>query len=94
LISHARRMESRLEDVETYATSDLPPETQMIQKEMLQQLFECLKRLSERERQIVALRFGAGTRNKDIATIMGLKEHSVSVTLMRALERLRGCQET
>jgi RNA polymerase sigma-70 factor, ECF subfamily len=49
--------------------------------------------LSPRDRQVVALRFGSDMRNKDIAELMGLKEHTVSVILLRALERLRDCQE-
>lgn len=69
------------------------PETQIIASETSRRLRYCLDQLPERDREIIALRFGAETRNKDIAIQLGLKERSVSVIIMRALERLRGCQE-
>jgi len=69
------------------------PEAHMIGQQAVQLLHECLEKLSQRDKEIVALRFGMNTGNKQIAQIMNLKEHTVSVIIMRALERLRGCQE-
>jgi RNA polymerase sigma-70 factor (ECF subfamily) len=45
--------------------------------------------LSERDREIVALRFGAGLGNRDIASMMEMTEGNVAVRLHRALHRLR-----
>jgi RNA polymerase sigma factor (sigma-70 family) len=82
------------EDVlEQLPSAEATPEAQTITQEAVQRLLACLDRLTERDRQIVALRFGSDVRNKDIADLLGLKEHSVSVILLRALERLRACQE-
>ncbi len=80
-------------ELETLAASDALPEVQVILGEAVQRLLECLERLAERDRQVIALRFGINTRNKEIAELLGLKEHSVSVIILRTLERLRGCQE-
>jgi RNA polymerase sigma factor (sigma-70 family) len=87
------RAETDLTDaIEQLPHGELSPESQIIQQETFARLLHCIKLLAERERQIVALRFGADLRNKDIADLLGLKQNSVSVFLLRALERLRGCQ--
>ena len=95
LISQQRRQtrETNLVEAENLSTADPLPEAQAIAREAVQRLLDCLKLLSDRDRQVIALRFGADTRNKTIAELLGLKEHSVSVIILRALERLRGCQE-
>ncbi len=78
---------------ESIAVAEAHPEAQIIAREGLQRLRECLERLTDRDREVIALRFGGETRNKDIAELLGLNAHSVSVIILRALERLRGCQE-
>src|SRR5258708_18946022 len=81
------------EELEHIATTGPSPEAYVIGQEALRHLRACLERLSQRDREVVILRFGMNTRNKQIAEIMNLKEHTVSVIIMRALEALRGCQE-
>ncbi|MCC7448240.1 MAG: sigma-70 family RNA polymerase sigma factor, partial [Anaerolineae bacterium] len=80
------------EDMETIEATDASPESQIIRREAVQRLLDCLKGLADRDRQIIALRFGSDVRNKDIAAQLGLKEKTVSVILLRAFERLRTCQ--
>lgn len=96
LISRTRRgkYEADLGDeMESLPSAESLPEAQTMRQEAVQRLLECLERLAARNRQIVALRFGTEMRNKDIAELLGIKEHTVSVMLLRALERLRTCQE-
>ena len=96
LVSQQRRERyegDETEDIDGVAADEPHPEEAAILSEAVQRLLWCLDHLSTRDRQIVALRFGTDTRNKDIAELLGLKEHTVSVILLRALERLRGCQE-
>jgi RNA polymerase sigma-70 factor, ECF subfamily len=45
--------------------------------------------LAERERELVALKFGAGLTNRSIAGLTGLSESNVGVILFRVLQRLR-----
>jgi RNA polymerase sigma factor (sigma-70 family) len=78
-----------LENIPTHDT----PEAHVLHAETIRQLLDCVDRLSERAREVVALRFGANMRNKDIAALLNIKEHTISVILLRALEQLRGCQE-
>ena len=49
--------------------------------------------LSLRDRELIALRYGADLRAKDIAALLGEKTNAVEVALHRALDRLRGVLE-
>jgi RNA polymerase sigma-70 factor, ECF subfamily len=53
------------------------------------QLSALLARLAERERELVALKYGAGLTNRAIARISGLSESNVSTILHRLTRQLR-----
>lgn len=53
------------------------------------QLSAVLARLAERERELVALKYGAGLTNRAIARISGLSESNVSTILHRLTRQLR-----
>jgi len=46
--------------------------------------------LDERERELVALRYGADLTAKEIGRVLGMKTNAVEVALHRCRERLRG----
>lgn len=48
-----------------------------------------LSRMEARDRELVALRYGAGLTNRSIADLTGLSESNVAVILHRALKKLR-----
>ncbi len=48
-----------------------------------------LARLADRDRELVALKYGAGLTNRAIAGLTGLSESNVGVILHRALQTLR-----
>ena len=48
-----------------------------------------LARLADRERELVALKYGAGLTNRDIAHLSGLTESNVGVILYRTIQTLR-----
>lgn len=48
-----------------------------------------LARLADRDRELVALKYGAGLTNRAIAGLSGLSESNVGVILHRALQTLR-----
>ena len=53
-----------------------------------------IKTLPQRDQEIIALRYGAGLSNQDIAQIVGKSENHVAVLLYRALKKIRhGVQE-
>jgi RNA polymerase sigma-70 factor, ECF subfamily len=53
------------------------------------QLAAILARLAERERELVALKYGAGLTNRAIARISGLSESNISTILHRLTRQLR-----
>jgi len=65
-----------------------PPEAVMHRQEL-----ECLRvalaTLSEREQEIIRLKFGGGLGNKEIAEVMKLRAGNVAVILYRTLRKLR-----
>lgn len=52
-------------------------------------LTAALARLDDRSREIIALRYGADMRVKEIAALLSLRVNTAEVALHRALERLR-----
>jgi RNA polymerase sigma factor (sigma-70 family) len=52
-------------------------------------LIDAAARLSERERDLIALRYGAGLTGKQIGAILDMTRNAVDVAVHRAAERLR-----
>jgi RNA polymerase sigma factor (sigma-70 family) len=65
-----------------------PPEALMRQEE-LARLRAALASLSEREQEIIRLKFGGGLGNQEIGKVMQLRAGHVAVILYRALRKLR-----
>jgi RNA polymerase sigma-70 factor (ECF subfamily) len=73
----------------TKQLSDEPLEDMIEQQADFAQLSVLLTRLADRERELVALKYGAGLTNRAIARLSGLSESNVGVILHRALKILR-----
>ena len=71
------------------APLELSPEPHLLRQEQYQLLLETLAALSERDREIIHLRFFGQLTNRKIAEIMDLNEKTVSVIIFRALQKLR-----
>ncbi len=71
------------------SASDPLPEARVLATSEVEALLRALAVLSEREQEIVRLRFVAELRNREVAVITGLTENHVAVILYRALRRLR-----
>ena len=78
--------------IEQPAANPLPAEV-MVRREELQRLRSALATLSEREQEIIRLRFGGELGNKEIAQVMRLRAGNVAVILYRALRKLRALLE-
>lgn len=74
--------------VDQAADDPLPVEALLLQEEV-DRLRAALAVLSEREQEIVRLKFGAGLGNQEIAAIVRLRAGHVAVIIFRALGRLR-----
>ena len=55
----------------------------------LARLAKLAEKLSDRQRELIALKYGATLNNRLIARITGLSESNVGTVLQRAVEKLR-----
>ena len=64
------------------------PETMLLAKEVLIEVKQALDELSERERDGIALRFGAGLKIADVGRVLGLSTAATKMMLARSLAKL------
>lgn len=77
-----------LADVSNIPTNELM-EDRIQQDADFAHLSALLARLANRERELVALKYGAGLTNRTIAHLSGLRESNVGVILHRTMQTLR-----
>ncbi|OFW06607.1 MAG: hypothetical protein A3H96_13160 [Acidobacteria bacterium RIFCSPLOWO2_02_FULL_67_36] len=65
------------------------PEDQALRRSDGKHLAVLLARLPDRDRELIALKFGAGMNNRAIAKVTGLSESNVGTILHRAVHALR-----
>ncbi|WP_233275744.1 sigma-70 family RNA polymerase sigma factor [Salibacterium aidingense] len=65
------------------------PEEEIVSKEKNKDLFQALSHLREKERNIIALKFGADLKNSEIAELVGISSSNVGVVIYRSLKKLR-----
>lgn len=70
-------------------TPEPSPEAQIVENETMLQLLRGLEGLSERDQEVISLKFAGRLGNKEIGEIIDMKEKTVSVALLRAMRRLR-----
>ncbi|MDD3852449.1 MAG: sigma-70 family RNA polymerase sigma factor [Syntrophomonadaceae bacterium] len=64
-------------------------EESVIENETREYLLKALMQLDERSRNVIALKFGAGITNREIAQMLDLTETNVGTILYRSLRHLR-----
>lgn len=84
-----RRRWLSLEALRDRTSAEPRPEEVAIHNETRAELLAALARLGNRERDLIALKFGAGLTNRRIAEVTSLSESNVGVILYRAVRRLR-----
>jgi RNA polymerase sigma factor (sigma-70 family) len=86
---HGAAQPINLDLVET-AVSDPAelPETVLLAKEVLIEVNQALCELSERERDGIALRFGAGLKMADVGRVLGISTSATKMMLARSLTKL------
>lgn len=89
LRAQRRRRWLSLEVLRDRASTEPQPEEVAIRDETRAELLAAVARLSDRERDLIALKFAAGLTNRRIAKLTGLSESNVGVILYRAMRRLR-----
>lgn len=71
------------------ASGERSPEAMAVLGDDLRQLTRMLSQLSERERELISLKYGAGLNNRAIASLTGLSESNVGTILHRAVKSIR-----
>jgi len=84
----AARRHAPLEEAADVAGS-ATPEDLAEQRSDLERLGRLLEALPDRERELVALKYGAGLTNRAIARMTGLSESNVGTLLHRTVQTLR-----
>jgi len=84
----ARRPWVPLDEAVTVAAAGTP-EDQATRASDAARLSELLEQLTSRDRELIALKYGAGLTNRAIARASGLSESNVGTILYRAVQTLR-----
>lgn len=86
---HKRRIWFPLESIRDLPCEQPNPEEAAVHNEDQGRLLAALGSLDERGRNIIAMRFAGGLKNREIAELMGLSESNTGVILYRSLHKLR-----
>ena len=78
-----------LEVVEDSAAAECSPEQEQESASDMARLEALVPTLPTRDRELLALKYGAGATNREIATITGLSESNVGTILHRTVQALR-----
>jgi RNA polymerase sigma-70 factor (ECF subfamily) len=76
-------------DAAVEIATDRTPETDEERRSDLTRLATLTALLPERERELIALKYGAGLSNRTIAPLVGLSESNVGTILQRTVQALR-----
>ena len=90
LVDHLRKTKTviPLEAVTALPADETTEDAAFLQADFTR-LNVLLAQLADRDRELVALRYGAGLTNRTIARLTGLSESNVGVLLHRAVQKLR-----
>ncbi|WP_242843512.1 sigma-70 family RNA polymerase sigma factor [Clostridium tetani] len=78
-----------LDTIKELVSKEKSPEGIVVTAETNAKLSKALDTLDKRERNIVALKFGANIKNKEIAQILDITESNVGVILYRTMKKLK-----
>ena len=70
-------------------TSGSTPEDEAVRRSDVKRLAELMAALPDRDRELLALKYGAGMTNRAIARVTGFSESNVGTMLHRAVQALR-----
>lgn len=85
----SRPVLSSIDDMLEVHAGDVSVEGAFQRQEDLREVLGHIANLPEREQEIIAMRYGLGLSNHEIAAIMNLTENHLAVLLHRALKKLR-----
>lgn len=83
-----RRREQALEGYEQESV-DLPPWTQLVQKEDIRRMLDSIEELAEQDRLILAMRYFDQASHEEIGSAIGRTAHQARGLCHKAIKRLR-----
>jgi RNA polymerase sigma-70 factor (ECF subfamily) len=81
--------DSALELAARLPVSDAGPGARLLRREAQERVRDALRRLRERDRELLTLRYLEQLSTRELAAVLGVSEGAVKVRHLRALERLR-----
>lgn len=99
VIGHYRRHKREIKGMDRMKESlwisepSSDPEDDTLQSEAASSLLRHLRRLSQRDQELIALKFEGELSYAEISAVLGLSEVNVRVSIFRALKRLRRMME-
>ena len=84
-----RRPTVPLDLAESQEAPEPSPPEELMRRQEYERVRRALSTLSEREQEVIRLKFGGGLGNKEIAQVLRLRAGHVAVILYRALRKLR-----
>jgi RNA polymerase sigma-70 factor (ECF subfamily) len=90
IVDHLRSRRSQVSiDHAVNVTAAEITEINLERQSDLSRLASLTRELPQRDRELIALKYGAGISNRDIATLTGLTESNVGTILHRVVQNLR-----
>ena len=83
------RPNDELSDESPETTATRPVEDLILEDDALMRLAILMEALAPRDRELIALKYGAGLTNRAIAQLVGLSESNVGTILSRIVHLLR-----
>lgn len=84
-----RNVFSITDNEEAFASPEKQPHEAMEEQERIKQLHQALSGLSQRERDLISLKFYSHLNNREISKICALSESNVGTILNRSMEKMR-----
>ncbi|WP_026895346.1 sigma-70 family RNA polymerase sigma factor [Clostridiisalibacter paucivorans] len=78
-----------MDKIKELISKEKTPEEKILTAETNDRLLKLLDILNERERNIIAFKFGANLKNREIAELLDISESNVGVILYRSMKKLK-----
>ncbi len=75
---------------EAFASPEKQPQQILEEQERIKLLYNALSGLSQREKDLISLKFYGALNNREISKICGLSESNVGTILNRSMDKMRG----
>lgn len=86
--SQKKRVTFSLDSILEMVMPKSSPEELVIRGDNHEALFQALTKLSDKERNIIAMKYAAGLKNAEIANLLGVSGSNIGVVIYRCLKKL------